>query len=134
VSEYEEREARRVADQMQALDAARPYDVSPGTPEDGHLWHFTVSSRCSFGVVGQPGKTDSDWWGEPWSIEVRAWNLPDALRKAAELPLTAWKMPGGEDDGVDWAEVAREDQERNARDAAELGRRADVDRGGDDGD
>ena len=62
------------------------------TPEDGHTWRFTASARGSYSVVGGP-KHDADWWSEPWIIEVRAWSLPEALRRAAELPLTAWSMP-----------------------------------------
>lgn len=65
-----------------------------GGPEDGHTFRFSMTSRGSYGVVGQEGHTDAEWFTEePWTLEVRAWNLTDALRKAAELPMSAWTMP-----------------------------------------
>lgn len=67
-------------------------------PEQGHTFQLVVSSRGSYGVVGEQGHTDADYFSDPWVIEVRAWSLPAALRKAAELPLSAWKLPIGEEE------------------------------------
>jgi len=61
-------------------------------PEAGHRFHFTMTSQGSYSVVGVEGHTDSDMLSEPWTVTVRAWNLPDALRKAADLSLDAWDM------------------------------------------
>jgi hypothetical protein len=58
-------------------------------PEDGHTFRFTMASRTSANVEGEP-KSDSGWWGDPSRVEVRAWNLRDALAKAQALPLSAW--------------------------------------------
>jgi hypothetical protein len=72
-----------------------------GGPEDGHTFRIKVNSRMASGIMGPGDKaphdyTDADWWGpEEWTLEVRAWNLPDALRAAAEQPLTEWVRPNG---------------------------------------
>jgi len=72
------------------------------TPEDGHTWVITGASRMSSGIMGPEDAAphdyqDADWWGEPFSIQVRAWDLPAALRLAAEQPLAAWSHPGLEE-------------------------------------
>jgi hypothetical protein len=60
-----------------------------GSPEDGHLWQFEVRGRPSFGDA--EGKHhDADWVGNPWKLEVRAWSLPEACEKAAQVPLPDW--------------------------------------------
>ncbi len=59
-------------------------------PDAGHLFRISVTGTMSFRVVGEPHHADADWESEPWTVEVRAWSLPEAMRKAAELPLTAW--------------------------------------------
>lgn len=67
-------------------------DDSEG-PEHGHRFTFTVTSQGAYGIVdGHETKDykDSDWCSPPWTITVRAWSLRAALRKAADLPLTAW--------------------------------------------
>lgn len=72
------------------------------TPKDGHTFRFTVQSRGSSRIWPEgkgpgPYTDDPEFMGEPWTLEVRAWNLHDALRLAAEQPLNAWDM--GEEDG-----------------------------------
>jgi hypothetical protein len=64
-------------------------------PDDGHTFRLEAHSRGSYGVVGQEGHTDADWLGEPpLTVEVRAWNLKDALRKALGLSLADWSREG----------------------------------------
>lgn len=60
-------------------------------PESGHTFRISVDSRGSYAVVGVEGHTDSeDFMGPPMTVEVRAWNLPDAVRRAANLPVSVW--------------------------------------------
>lgn len=57
-------------------------------PDDGHTFRITFDSRGSYSVVGDEHHTDApDFHGVPHVVEVRAWNLRDALRKAANLPF-----------------------------------------------
>ena len=66
--------------------------ISPEDHECGHRFEITVRSAMH---VSGPGPHE-DWedWGEPGEIlkpvVVRANGLAEALRKAAELPLTVW--------------------------------------------
>lgn len=61
-------------------------------PEDGHTFRIEAVSRSSYRVGNGP-HTDADWFAEePFTIEVRAWNLKDALKLAAEQPLYAWRL------------------------------------------
>lgn len=60
------------------------------SPEMGHTFHIEVASRGSYAVVGEPGHTDADHFGPPMTLDVRAWDLPAALRKAAAVPLNEW--------------------------------------------
>lgn len=55
-------------------------------------------------VVGDPQYRDADWESDPWTIEVRAWSLPEAVYKVANLPLSAWTPPQEDDPDAD-AEV-----------------------------
>lgn len=57
---------------------------------EGHLFRFLVQSQGRYSVTGVPGYHDSAEWGEPWSIEVRAWDLKSAARKAAERGMIGW--------------------------------------------
>ena len=77
-------------------------------PEHGHTFHLVVATRLAYGMEGVPGKQDADWWSEPWTLEVRAWDLAAACRKAGEMPLTRWGMPVEAEDGIDQAEAGRE--------------------------
>lgn len=58
-------------------------------PGQGHLFKFTVQStgrhRDSAGNF-----VDADWEGPPWTLEVRAWSLTEALRIAADRGINAW--------------------------------------------
>lgn len=57
-------------------------------PEFGHTFRFRFDIRPSSKVVGDPECTDApDFMGPVSEIQVRAWNLRDALRKAADLPF-----------------------------------------------
>jgi len=44
-------------------------------------------------VVGDPTYYESDWEAEPWTLEVRAWSLKEAMAKAALHELADWTMP-----------------------------------------
>jgi hypothetical protein len=59
-----------------------------GSPEDGHTFEISYRSRGSYTVTGDPEHRDApDFDGFVHRVEVRAWNLRDALRRAAELPF-----------------------------------------------
>lgn len=94
--------ARGVHDAVLRLDdgacpAAAPPPPSPDDgPDDGHTFRFTVTSRGSYAVLGDPHRSDADHFGhEPWTLDVRAFDLSTALRRAAEAPLLAWVKPEG---------------------------------------
>lgn len=60
-------------------------------PESGHTFRVSVTARSSFGVVGGEGHADAeDFTGPPWTVDVRAWNLADALRRASVVPFAVW--------------------------------------------
>lgn len=73
---------------------------TPGRPEDGHVFRFTVMVRGSGGIMAE-GDTephdyaDSDWWGEVWTMDVRAWSLAAALDAAQQRGLGEWTRPNG---------------------------------------
>jgi hypothetical protein len=71
-------------------------DPADEGPEDGHRFHLSVSSQGSYRIVGNPQHFDTDWPGPARTITVRAWDLPAALRKAANLPLSAWAWSSDE--------------------------------------
>lgn len=62
-------------------------------PDTGHLWRLIAFSKMSSKVVGEEHNTDSGSFGPPLVAEVRAFDLPTALRKAATLPLREWIHP-----------------------------------------
>lgn len=60
-------------------------------PESGHTFRVSVTCRGSYGVVGVEGHTDEpEFTGPPMTVEVRAWNLSDALRRAQAVPFAVW--------------------------------------------
>jgi hypothetical protein len=69
-------------------------------PELGHTFRLEAHSRGSYGLLeeGDPAPhdyEDADWFGEPpLTLEVRAWNLRDALLKAARIGLPEWRREG----------------------------------------
>lgn len=66
----------------------------PGSgPDDGHEWTFSVTSRMSSSVVGDPHHADADWVGPSWLLTVRAWSLAEACERAAAAGLPAWSIP-----------------------------------------
>lgn len=75
-------------------------------PEDGHTFRLAITLRPSSKVVGEKTHHDADGFRPDGlqPIEVRAWNLQDALLKAAELPLSAW-FPEEDDEGDPGAEA-----------------------------
>ena len=60
-------------------------------PDRGHTFRLSVTSRMSSKVVGDEHHTDADWFSPPIVAEVRAWDLPAALRFAAGFGLTDWE-------------------------------------------
>lgn len=81
----------------QWYSTAEPHSCVGGLDE-GHRFTLTAVSRGSFRMQDGP-HFDADWSSEPWTLTVRAWSLRAALRKAAELPLSAWDR-GEDDDAV----------------------------------
>lgn len=74
----------------------------PG-PDDGHLFRLSMDLRGSSMVVGDEHHTDDpNWSPDPWTIEVRAWSLREAIAKIHALPLCAWTT-GEETDLADEA-------------------------------
>lgn len=71
----------------------------PEGPDDGHTFRITMSSRGSYDVVGDPHHSDSPVFGPETSVDVRAWNLRDALHRAAEMPLATLLNLGTSGDG-----------------------------------
>lgn len=60
-------------------------------PESGHTFRVSVISRGSYAVAGIEGHTDAEeFMGPAMTLDVRAWNLPDALRRVSHRPLAAW--------------------------------------------
>lgn len=53
-----------------------------------HLFHFSVTVQ---------GPLDEWIGGEPFKLTVRAWNLPEACARAAEVPFPEWTMPPEDD-------------------------------------
>jgi hypothetical protein len=60
------------------------------TPDEGHTFRITVTTRGASRVMGDKHARDSDWWSDPWEIEVREHSLASALRKAARVPFAVW--------------------------------------------
>jgi hypothetical protein len=55
-------------------------------PEDGHTFRFTYESRGSYTVTGDATYRDAqEFDGIIHTVDVRAWSLRDAFRKAAGL-------------------------------------------------
>lgn len=69
-------------------------------PEDGHTFRVRVESRGSYAVAGVEGHADAgDFEQLLVVVEVRAWNLRDALSRAAHHPLSTW-FPDEDEDGT----------------------------------
>jgi hypothetical protein len=67
-------------------------DSTAQTPDDGHTFEISVAARGSYAVRGEP-HVDCEHFGDPVTVQVRAWNLRDALLAAAATPLHAWAWP-----------------------------------------
>jgi len=86
-----------VADEMRAR--AEKVQLKEVGHECGHAFTISVTSiGHSSGVVGEdpPVHSDASFYSSdplPHTVTVRAHNLPDALRKAAALPLSEWFEP-----------------------------------------
>lgn len=63
-------------------------------PAAGHQFHFAVRVQGSSAVVGGPHVDDGQPAEDPFQVTVRAWNLRDACRAAAEIPLGQWSLDG----------------------------------------
>jgi hypothetical protein len=91
----------QMAEVTECLDR-EPLVHTSETPQEelseGHLFRFTVSSRGVGRVVGDPTWSEANWWSEPWTLEVRAFNLKDALLKAALAGMGAWDTGEKDDD------------------------------------
>lgn len=71
--------------------------LGPGSPEDGHQFHFEVRVQGSYGITGDPKHYDAPLFPGPgFRLTVRAWSLQEACAKAAQVPLPGWHMPGEE--------------------------------------
>ena len=70
---------------------------SQSGPNDGHTFEISVRLRGSYGVVGEPDSTDAEDFSPLKTVEVRAWNLREAFRKAADLPLADFFPPEPDD-------------------------------------
>lgn len=67
--------------------------LQPYYPADeGHRFRISVALAGSSKVVGEEHHHDTEFDpdAEPMCIEVRAWNLSEALDKARRVPLDAW--------------------------------------------
>lgn len=74
--------------------------ADPG-PAAGHQFHFAVTVQGAYQVEGDPAHYDCepDPDAQPFRLTVRAANLVDACRKAAQVPFPQWTHPGeGEDE------------------------------------
>ena len=60
-------------------------------PADGHTFRVVFDIKPSYRIQDDDEYRDAEDFDQPqMSIDVRAWNLRDALLKAAELPLKDW--------------------------------------------
>lgn len=63
----------------------------PHAADLGHTFRLVVTSRMSSMVVGDEHHSDAPEFGSTELVlKVRAWDLPSALRAAAERPLSDW--------------------------------------------
>jgi hypothetical protein len=70
---------------------------SSGDARLGHQFHFQVMVQGAYrGTDGfyHDGAEPVEY--EPFTLTVRAWDLPTACRRAAETPLADWKHAGEE--------------------------------------
>lgn len=109
---------RRWADRLRSL-TEHPAEAPAHTvtadregPDEGHTFRLVFDIRPSSAVVGEPMSDGPVFMGPAHSIEVRAWNLRDALRKASGLPF-AVQM------GSEWSDEAL-DAEAPAQDVADV--------------
>jgi hypothetical protein len=69
----------------------------------GHQFTISVTSRGHYGLLGEDGKLercdDANWDGEPWTMTVRASDLPAALLRAASKDLNEWHQEGQDEEG-----------------------------------
>lgn len=61
-------------------------------PNDGHTFEIQVRARGSYAEPGRSHRDMADF-GDSAIVQIRAWNLHEALRKAARTPLIAWAWP-----------------------------------------
>lgn len=76
---------------QQADRIAERHDGQEVEADLGHTWRLTVESRASSAVVGDQHHHDApEFTPLGRAVEVRAWNLRQALTAAAALPLQVW--------------------------------------------
>lgn len=66
--------------------------AEPSPAENGHQFHFAVYTQASVAVVGGPHTDATEPDPDPFRATVRAWNLRDACRAAADVPLHRWHL------------------------------------------
>lgn len=64
--------------------------MSVNGPDQGHTFRFSLSMRGSARVGDGPYEDAPSFHPTHKVVEVRAWNLREALEKASALPLAAW--------------------------------------------
>lgn len=67
--------------------------------DEGHRFEITFRSAGSYIVTGDEHHRDAEDWSDAHTIVVRAWSLKSALKKAHDLPFSAWYPK--EDEGAD---------------------------------
>lgn len=93
----------RVQTALDRLEAAaqpsRPRPLQG--PDDGHTFRISVAVRGSSLTVGDEHHRDAgDFEDLETSVEVRAWNLSEALVEASLLSLDHWFPEEDEDEGA----------------------------------
>lgn len=67
----------------------RPIVETDEAPKEGHTFRISVSSRGTYSTPEAPFFIEAGYWEEtPNVLEVRAWNLQEALNKAARITST----------------------------------------------
>jgi len=88
---------------LQRASSHRERQERPPGPEDGHQFHFSVQVQGSYRVGAGPHVDAAEPTPpeDAFRLTVRAWNLRDACREAALIPLVLWKhgSPSGDEEG-----------------------------------
>lgn len=82
----------QVADELR--DRADQFEEEEMGHECGHIFTLSFNSIIHSGIAGEGPESHRDGklvMGTNRTVQVRAHNLRDALRKAASLPLDSWR-------------------------------------------